>query len=127
MTTQIEVLLNAQLLNTAGLTALVINRIYPLVIPQDCLYPAIVYFKVSEIPAHAMGIDGTVLTARFQISVFASSYKSMKEVSVQVIAALSRYRDAVIQDILFENQTDLYVDEIGVYQNSIDFMVYYNA
>ncbi len=115
----------------ANLTALVLARIYPKVIPQDCLLPAVEFQKISETPEHAMGSDPSIRQSRIQVSAFAETYSEVKAVSAQIKAALSRYSGTssgtVIQDIFFEGDYDLYEPDTGIYHAPSDFIVWYEA
>jgi hypothetical protein len=121
----IEDVLYTRLSGYGGLTALVSTRIYPLLLPQDCPLPAIAYFKVSSVPAHAMGSDGDILTDRFQISCYAGSYKAVKALVVQVKACLSRYRAGTIKDILYDGEIDFFEPETLEYHIPVDFIIYH--
>lgn len=119
----LETEIYSRLSGYANLTAIVGTKIYPLLLPQEVALPAVTYFKVSDIPVHAMGSDADIKTARFQISCWAEKYEEVKSVEVQVKAALSRYRSAFFKDIFWENSNDLY--EAGTYHVPVDFMIFY--
>ena len=113
-------------LSTYGnLIALVSLKIYPLTLPQDIELPALTYFKVSDIPEHAMGSDADIKTVRMQVSCWADTYKVVKAIEVQVKAALSRYRSGNIQDCFLDGSLDLYDSEVDIFHVPIDFLVFY--
>jgi len=102
-------------------------KIYPLVIEQDTVLPAITYFKVSDVPEHAMGADASIKTVRIQVSCWAEIYGVVKSLEVQVKAALSRYRGGNILDCFWDNSTDLSDLEEDVFHVANDFIVFYSG
>ena len=100
-------------------------KIYALKIEQDTVLPAVTYFKVSDIPEHAMGSDADIKSTRIQVSCWADTYKIVKALEVQVKAALSRYRSGNIQDCFLDGSLDLYDSEVNIFHVPIDFLVFY--
>jgi hypothetical protein len=126
----IEDAVYARLTAVAGVTALIATRVYPVRVPQNPTYPLASYQKISDVPAHAMGSDAGVRTARVQVTAWGATYDDAKNVAIQVVAALSRFRgtsaSVVVQDVFFENEVDLGFDaEALVHQVADDFFVYY--
>ncbi|MBU1067475.1 DUF3168 domain-containing protein [Patescibacteria group bacterium] len=128
--------LNKYLLSQSTVVAIVGDRIYPMKSPVDCEYPLIVYQEISDIPYHAMGQDASIYSPRFQVSVFAQSYSSAKNVSSAVKSSL---RDATgtwggvsgvtVDRCLFELETervDLGDDDTNtLYFVSQDYIIWY--
>jgi len=100
-------------------------KIYALTMGQDTELPALTYFKVSDIPEHAMGGDAHVKTVRVQVSCWADTYGVAKALEVQVKAALSRYQSGNIQDCFLDGSIDLYDPEVDAYHVPVDFIVFY--
>ncbi len=130
MSATVEDAVFSRLTAFAGLTALIVSRIYPVRIPQNPTYPLASYQKISDVPEHAMGADAGVRRARVQVSAWAPAYSDAKDVAVQVILALSRFRGTIagitIQEIFFENEVDLGFDlDAQVHQIADDFTVCY--
>ncbi|MDA8212162.1 MAG: DUF3168 domain-containing protein [Clostridia bacterium] len=132
----IEEALYAHLNTYANLTALVGNRIYPLVLPQKGSYPAITYQKVSGPRLHALQTDPGTAHPRFQISCWAQTYSKAKAVVKQVQAALQDFSGIMggaggvqVDAVLFENEFDLYEEETegktGLYHIPVDFIIWH--
>ena len=102
-------------------------KIYPLAIEQDTVLPAITYFKVSDVPEHAMGADASIKTVRIQVSCWAETYGAAKSLELQVKTALSRYRGGNIQDCFWDNSTDLSDSEEGIFHVANDFLIFYQG
>jgi len=119
----------------AGLMALISDRVYPNLLPQEPTYPAISYRRVTADRPHAMGVDAGVVFARFQFDVWDeddeagdAGYDSAKAVAEQVRLALQRWRttaDTIVQDTLFLTEQDLYEDELKVHHIAMDFQIIY--
>lgn len=124
----VETVLRDRMTTHAGLTALINSRCYPLTIPQNATMPALSYFRVSTVRHSAMGADCGLVTARFQVSVWADSFSSARDVANQVRSALQRWSTTsgtVIQDIFYLNETDLYDPQVEVHHTACDFEVHY--
>lgn len=113
----------------AGLTALVSTRIYPALLPQDPVYPAVTYTTISAERVSAMGADPGVARRRMQVSAWGATFTSASDVAEQVRAALQRHRGTAdgteILDIYVENTLDLYDDLAKVHQVVTDLDVVY--
>lgn len=115
--------------NYAGVSALVSDRIYPIVIPQNTTYPAIHYDDFSPVYYSAMGADATITATRFRVTAIDDSYSGAKALEVQILAALKRWSGTAdgttIVDVFHEVSNNIYDDDLGTYQTHIDFMVHY--
>lgn len=87
----IETALYSYLTSYAGLTALVGDRIYPLVIPEQAGLPAIAYQRISTRITYSHDGDSELDRTRFQFACVAKTAKEAREVAEQVVAALSAY------------------------------------
>ena len=97
--TELFTLLN----NHAGLTALVVSRIYPLTAEEDATLPLVVYRATGDTIERAMAADAAV-RSMYRFDCWASSYSSAKAVAAQVKDCLDRYKGGVILRILFEGE-----------------------
>lgn len=68
--------------------ALVSERVYPLIMPQDCAKPALVYTVVNNADQQALSGCVSENEIRFQVDVYAESYADMKAVTTEVKSAL---------------------------------------
>lgn len=122
----------AVLSGNAPITALVGGRIYPTQLPQEVVWPAISYARVSDVPARALGVDLAPTQSRFQVSAWGQSYDSAKDVASAVRNALSRYRGTIVgvvlADVFWDGETDLGFDaEARVYQIIEEFLVWHDG
>lgn len=130
----IEESLYKRLSTYTSLTALVNNRIYPLVIPQDARLPAVTYQCISDPGIHTMGADSGIYSPRFQLSVWAETYPSAVAVADQVIAALKDFSGQLggaegvqAQRIFYDNATRFYDSQTGTYHIPIDFIIWHEG
>ena len=96
----------------AGLASLVSTRVYPVALPQGATLPAVTY------------------QARFQFTVWASSYADREAIALQLIAALEGYSGTmgggsgvVVLAIQGEGETDDYEPSAKVWQAALDFTI----
>ncbi len=96
--------------------------------PQNAILPALSYFRVSTVRHSAMGADCGVVSARFQVDVWADSSSSARAVAAQVRSALQRWSTTsgtVVQDIFYLNETNLYDPQVKIHPTACDFEVHY--
>jgi len=93
------------------------GRVYPLVMPQDCEKPALVYTVVND--ADNRGVEGCVgsYDTRFQVDVYARSYFEAKNIKNEVKSAL--YAFVHYPEVL--NSRDGFEEEEELFRQIIDF------
>ncbi len=110
-----------------GLTALVSTRIYPLLLPQNAILPALTYARVSTERESAFVSDPGLSTARIQVDVWADTVASVQNVAEEVRGALHRYRGTiatvVIEESHIENEIMMYEPETEIYHIVQDYMI----
>ena len=82
--------LNAQVSALGG-------RIYPLVLPQNVLYPAATYQRITTTRYPAFGSDADAVEPVIQVDVYGhrdDGYGAFVATATAVRSALQRYRDA---------------------------------
>jgi hypothetical protein len=126
----IEQALLTYLLTQGGLTAITSTRIYYSRAPQDVTEPYIVFFKVSSPRSHSYGGSSHLAESRFQFSIFADTYKETKDIAVQLQASLDCKTGNIgtapgvdIGASFYDNETDLYEPETGLFHCALDFRI----
>lgn len=92
----------------AGLQALIGNpgRVYPHLMPQNPLYPAVTYFKIAGPREVAMGTDPGIVHGRFQIDAWGLTYLNTRDVGEQVRLALERFRGTLDTTVILDSFID---------------------
>lgn len=118
-----------RLTNHVGLSALISNRVYPGVLPQNCTKPAVYYEEYNgERIQHNSG-NCDMRPSSFRVYSVADSYSDMKDVSKQVEVALERWSQASpvkVHDSFINGTDDLYVDETNEHLSEVDVTIYYD-
>jgi hypothetical protein len=122
------------LLQDVGITGLVSSRIYPEKLPEittetNTTMPAITYFLVSENDAISHDSQNWY-TARIQIDVWASSYKSAHDTAAAVHSALQGFRGSwgskTIGGVFRRRKNDMPAPEVRLNRVSMDYMINYS-
>ena len=129
----IEEALYTHLSGNAGLSALVSNRIYPMIMPQDVALPAVTYQKISGERMHTLQTDPGVASPRFQFNCWGSSYSSAKAVAVKVKDALKDFTGTlggaggvtVLRVVGPEDELDDYDAETETFRTILDFFIWH--
>lgn len=115
----IEQTLYAVLKNDSAVSALVGTRIYPLVMPQDGLLPAVVYQRVSTVPITSLDGDSGLDAVRMQSSCWATTYLGARILADAVRAAVTLNMPAVTEmDISDRDETT------GHFRMLLDFRIW---
>lgn len=72
-----------------ALAALVVDRIYPDIVPQGVVYPVIIYHQVSESATYSHDGDSNLDTARYQFDCYGSTKVSSRAVKDALRSLLS--------------------------------------
>ena len=125
-----------RLSTTAGVTAIVgaspADRIYPVVLPEKPVYPAITYRQVDSTRLQGPHSDPGVATVRVQVTAFAESFDAAKALAEQIRLSLERYGTAVtgtpingvtVYDITVGSEADAYIAELDLFAISTDYTV----
>jgi len=120
-----------QLVNTAGLVALVGARIFPVILEQDIDFPAVTYQRLGSSPIHASGSDATLRDVTMGIAVVADQYEDAKNVQAQVEVALTDFSGEMggtggvqVQRCFIENIAEDFSDDIRAYIVTLEFSVW---
>ncbi len=90
--TDIEAALATWLLAQGSITALIGDRLYPLVIPQDAALPAVAYQTIGRPRMRAHGQRARMARTLVQLTVQARGYATAHETAGVIIAALDGRR-----------------------------------
>ncbi len=124
---RVEAALYTILTGDATVTTQTSNRIYPVYLPQNCILPALTYYRVSTIREEAMHTDPGIATARFQVSAWATSALTAGTIADIVRTALHRHigshAGVVITDLAIENEITTYDPDTEEHQVAMDFLV----
>jgi len=101
-----------------GVSALVVARIYPLILPQDPTLPAITYARVTTSRIYSSEGYSNLDNAMIQVDCWASTYAGAKALGTAVLSAMdgSSTFSAVLID-----ERDMFEDDVEIYRVSMDF------
>ncbi len=121
-----------KLLETAAVTALVGELIYYGVAPQNVAKPYVVLYKISDVATYTHGGKDGKCTARIQLSCYGTTYKSVKDVSAAIDAALSGFSGtmgtggATVQGCFKDGDQDGdYESDTGFFPVLLDYIFHY--
>lgn len=77
------------LLSKAALTALVSTRIYGIFMPEDPVYPNIIYTLISRNPASVMDGEATLVRDRWTFEIRAATYAEVVDIESELRTALN--------------------------------------
>lgn len=103
------------------ITSSVSTRIYPLVVPQQSVFPAITYIRVSGGQQNDLFGYSGIENPRIQIDCWAETYKEIKTIAENVhtvMNAVTTFRAILISDM------DFYESDVELYRESMDFKIW---
>jgi len=111
------------LLNNSTVYGFVGTRIYPLVLPLSCTFPAISYSKPSD------PYTRIARSPRFQVDIWSKDFTEVQNLKKAVETALDGYSGIVsgmnIERIIPLDSHDFELDDTQIYRISYDFKVIY--
>jgi len=123
------------LANSAGVSALVSNRISPVLLPQGSAFPAVVYSEVNINATPTKDSNSRLDFTRVQIDCLATTYEGASTLADAVRSALNvvtpgTYNGVNVFYIEFDNEqefSDNAADFDGIFQVSQDYIVSYSV
>lgn len=113
------------LTNDAGITGIVGTRIYSSHLPEECNYPALLFFEVSSIEMP----EASVARPRFQFSCYAETEIEAKQLSDAVIAALKNVSGVKatisIPKTIYLGRNRIHDAEMDLWNFATDFIITY--
>lgn len=118
-----EIVLLRTLREDAGLSALVGNKVFALVIPQGTKLPCITFQRIGGMPANTLSGHSGLEEIDLQINVWARDYDEAKAIAKAVRAAMPpsgpRFSAHLIED------QDLYEDGTNYFRVNMEFKVWF--
>lgn len=116
--------LHSRLTSHTGTAALVATRVYPVIAPQDAVYPCVVYQRVSGTEQRG---STSMREARYQVSAWAESFAGAQALATQIRAALeewSAYGGGVfVRMARIVNEIDDWEPDERLYRTIIDVIL----
>lgn len=130
----IGVLIYDKLSNFAGLTAIVGDRIYPIIAPEDIDVPHVVYsVRIREpdyVKSTAFSSTGVVDNVEVTLEVASLSYVELNTIMGEIRLALEgsalTYEDVTTRPITLDSQTEGWSNKARTYVGFMDFSLITN-
>ncbi len=132
----IEIALTDHLLEDQNLSALIGDRVFPLVLPQenktiypDGVTPAVVWQRISS--PRALSLSGeTANNPRFQFSGYADDLMVARQIADALNQSLDFFAGTLggrtKAQVLRADYRDSYEHETGLYRSDVDFFILHN-
>lgn len=129
-----EEALFAHLKDCTGLKSLINERIYPLILPQKAVLPAITYQKISGERLHKLQGDTGFTRSIYQMSCWAENYAQCKAVAEQLRLCLQNHsglmggtEGVAVGAVLLKGELEGYDEsDTGTFYINMDFQFYYS-
>lgn len=120
----VEQVLRDALIDDANVNALIDNRIYPLVVPQDSQLPAVAYQKISGVRQYVQDGVRKPEVSLIQLTCLAKTYNETKQVEEVIRNALDGKK---INDLIVfvQNRRDDFTRDGEISVVRIDLRIYY--
>ncbi len=114
----------------ATLAAVVGDRIYPDILPQQPAFPALTYIRRSVDRHKTFCGTGEMARSSFQVDAWALTYEDAERVAQHVRTSLVDFKGIMagspgvaVSDVRLENEFDLSDLEPGLFRVSMDFLI----
>lgn len=106
-----------------GVAALVTDRVYPLIAPQDAALPYLVYQRISTARERSHSGPSGLAHPRFQVTAVAATYSAVRNLANAVRIALDG--SALAQAVFVENEMEAWDDSAEAYVCRIDAIIWH--
>lgn len=113
-----------------GLTALVVARIYPGVMPQNSVMPVVVYHQIGGNSEKGSLSDPPLKMAQMQVTAFDKTLLGARAVADQILLALDRLRaqtvnGVAVDDCIYQGDVDLFDPDTMLYMVPVTFRLHF--
>lgn len=120
--------LHSRLTTHAGTAGLVSTRVYPVIAPQNVVYPCIVYQRISGTEQNG---TTSIREARYQISCWGATFANAQSVAAQVRAALEEWSvfggsGVFVRMARVVNEQDDFEPDERIFRTIVDVMLHIN-
>lgn len=119
-----------QLLIASPAFAAVGDRVYPKKLPENPVYPAIVYHRISTVREHSHEGSSNLAAVRIQFDIYARTYVAARDAAEGLRSVLDGFRGVVdgvdINGAFNEDEDDGYDDDMQVYWFRQDYRILHN-
>jgi hypothetical protein len=114
----------------AGVSALIGTRIYPMLLPQNAIKPAVVYSQVSGVRVTTHDKAKNFTDQVYQLQCIADDPKSVKNLSEKVRQAMEGFQGTMgatnVQGVFMTGERDApYQLDSLTYRTDLDFRLYF--
>lgn len=125
----VEGALYTMITGNTSLATLIDNRVYPLVVPDGCTYPAVAYQQISIVHTKNHSGPDDVLQVRMQLTIHAEGYDTARTVLKALRDRLDGYvgivSDVDVKEIEVQNMYDGYDYDSGLAVIRMDLIIRY--
>ena len=118
------------LVSNPVISAVVADRVYPLLMPQNTQLPAITYQRISGASEQSMTGASGLAHPRIQLDCWGSTYKDvtvLREVLRQVLQGFRGQLGTIfINGVIYVNDQDFYEWETKTFRTSTDVKIWHN-
>ena len=123
----VEMAIRTRLVTHPGTSALITSRVFPQLMPQGTILPAVTYSVVSRTTEPTMGYANSGMWATLiQIDCWAETYAGVKALADQVRAGLMDWHQESpepIWRVLHQSEEDSFESETSLFRVSMDFEI----
>ncbi len=120
------------LIADSGLSALVSERVHPVLLPQNSTLPAVTYQLISQDPLHTLDGPVNLNRPRVQFDVWADTYLEMEAVNDALRNALDGFTGGIggsppsliVQGAFLVTERDLFESEPELFRRSADYFIW---
>lgn len=130
----IQEALRTELATSAGVTALVSTRIYPIIPPRTTPYPAITYQLISDPQWYINGGNNNLYSPRIQINCYAQDYTSCVTLAAAVRTELENFTGTLggdggvaVQWIYYNDEGDNFDEAAELFWIRHDYIIWYGG
>jgi len=119
--------------NNSGVAALIVDRVYPMRLPETTTLPAIAFQDISTVATQAHKERSILPRPRFQFTIYGGTVESIDLVSKALKTALDGYQGNMgtgsyiteVEACLYKNEFSNDDPETGIYLRYQDYLIMY--
>lgn len=123
--------LRTKLLSDATIAAILATRLYPVILPQNTIFPAATY-QIIDTPRD-FNLDGPSGLARpkIQYTLWATKADNVKALARAIRLALNGFKGTLpdgsdVKSVMLEDERETYESDVNLHRIDLDFVVWFD-
>lgn len=123
--------LRTKLLSDATVAAILATRLYPVILPQNTIFPAATYQIIDTPRDNTLDGPSGLARPKIQFTLWATKADNVKALARAIRLALNGFKGTLpdgsdVKSVLLEDERETYESDVNLHRIDLDFVVWFD-